>query len=288
MPAPGGGEQTKAAELVAEGIAAREQFGCRRTATPCRRQTRRKRGRWPPRRHAAMVLAFDIVDLGAKRARGGPAKQAMAPAAARIGLKRKAFHGRSGGKLDRNDRPDDRRVRHRAAHVSGKRVSADPLRLIMPLAGYTAAKGEANIVLVILAGTCGSLAGAFFWYGLGRLFDHERLKSFADRHGRIITMTRADLTKADDWFDDLWPLRGAVRPADPDGANADLDPRRAVGDAGRALPRLFGDRHRRSGRRCSRSSATRSAAAIPSSRAGSTRSPMASLRWSSRSMFGGW
>ena len=28
-----------------------------------------------------------------------------------------------------------------------------PSELIMPLAGYTAAKGEANIVLVILAGT---------------------------------------------------------------------------------------------------------------------------------------
>jgi membrane protein DedA with SNARE-associated domain len=76
-----------------------------------------------------------------------------------------------------------------------------PSELIMPLAGYSAAKGDANIVLVILAGTVGSLAGALFWYGLGRLFDHERLKGFADRHGRIITMTRADLTKADDWFD---------------------------------------------------------------------------------------
>jgi membrane protein DedA with SNARE-associated domain len=77
-----------------------------------------------------------------------------------------------------------------------------PSELIMPLAGYTAAKGETNIVLVILAGTAGSLAGALFWYGLGRLFDHERLKRFADRHGRIITMTRADLVKADDWFED--------------------------------------------------------------------------------------
>jgi membrane protein DedA with SNARE-associated domain len=76
-----------------------------------------------------------------------------------------------------------------------------PSELIMPLAGYSAAKGEANIVLVILAGTLGSLAGAFFWYGVGRLINHERLKGFADRHGRIITMTSADLVRADDWFD---------------------------------------------------------------------------------------
>jgi membrane protein DedA with SNARE-associated domain len=76
-----------------------------------------------------------------------------------------------------------------------------PSELIMPLAGYAAAKGEANLFLVILAGTAGSLAGALFWYFLGRLVDHERFKSFADRHGRWLTMSRRDVEKADDWFD---------------------------------------------------------------------------------------
>ena len=76
-----------------------------------------------------------------------------------------------------------------------------PSELIMPLAGYAAAKGEASLVLVILAGTAGSLAGALFWYFLGRLVDHERFKRFADRHGRWLTMSRADIEKADDWFD---------------------------------------------------------------------------------------
>ena len=76
-----------------------------------------------------------------------------------------------------------------------------PSELIMPLAGYNAAQGGASIVLVIIAGTVGSLAGAFFWYGLGRLVDHEAVKGFAERHGRWIGMTRAELEKADDWFD---------------------------------------------------------------------------------------
>ena len=76
-----------------------------------------------------------------------------------------------------------------------------PSELIMPLAGYSAAKGEANILLVILAGALGSLAGASFWYGVGRLIDHERMKKFADRHGRFLTMTRRDIERADDWFD---------------------------------------------------------------------------------------
>ena len=76
-----------------------------------------------------------------------------------------------------------------------------PSELIMPLAGYSAAKGDANILLVILAGALGSLAGASFWYGVGRLVDHERAKKFADRHGRFLTMTRRDIERADDWFD---------------------------------------------------------------------------------------
>lgn len=76
-----------------------------------------------------------------------------------------------------------------------------PSELIMPLAGYVAARGEANILLVILAGTAGSLAGAFFWYAVGRMVDHEWFKRFADRHGRFLTLTRAEVESADDWFD---------------------------------------------------------------------------------------
>ena len=76
-----------------------------------------------------------------------------------------------------------------------------PSELIMPLAGYVAAKGDASIVLVVVAGTFGSLAGATFWYGLGRLVDHERMKRLADRHGRLLTMTRRDIERADEWFD---------------------------------------------------------------------------------------
>jgi membrane protein DedA with SNARE-associated domain len=76
-----------------------------------------------------------------------------------------------------------------------------PSELIMPLAGYSAAQGQANIVLVIVAGALGSLAGASVWYGVGRLVDHERFKRLADRHGRWLTMTREEVEKADEWFD---------------------------------------------------------------------------------------
>jgi membrane protein DedA with SNARE-associated domain len=76
-----------------------------------------------------------------------------------------------------------------------------PSEVIMPLAGYTASQGEANIVLVIVAGIIGSLAGAFFWYLVGRWIGEERLKNLADRFGRWMTVSRDDIDKADDWFD---------------------------------------------------------------------------------------
>lgn len=76
-----------------------------------------------------------------------------------------------------------------------------PSELIMALAGLSAARGDISIVWVILAGTFGSIMGALFWYGIGRLFDHEKIKQFADRHGRWITLTRKDIERTDDWFD---------------------------------------------------------------------------------------
>ena len=76
-----------------------------------------------------------------------------------------------------------------------------PSEVIMPLAGYSASQGDANIVLIIIAGIVGSLAGAYFWYLVGFWIGEERLKNLADRFGRWMTVSREDIDKADDWFD---------------------------------------------------------------------------------------
>jgi membrane protein DedA with SNARE-associated domain len=76
-----------------------------------------------------------------------------------------------------------------------------PSELIMALAGFAASRGEASIFMVIVAGVAGSLAGALFWYLVGRLYDHERVKCLADRYGRWLTLDRRDIERADDWFD---------------------------------------------------------------------------------------
>jgi membrane protein DedA with SNARE-associated domain len=47
----------------------------------------------------------------------------------------------------------------------------------MPLAGFAAARGELNVGLVVLAGSAGSLLGAWFWYEVGRRVGAERLKA---------------------------------------------------------------------------------------------------------------
>ena len=75
-----------------------------------------------------------------------------------------------------------------------------PSELIMPLAGYVSAQGKLSLAGVIVAGTAGTVLGALPLYYLGRFIDAERLKNFADRHGRWLTLSRDDLAKAERWF----------------------------------------------------------------------------------------
>lgn len=50
-----------------------------------------------------------------------------------------------------------------------------PSELIMPLAGFVAAKGQLNGTLVVMAGTVGSVLGALLWYYAGRWIGKDRL-----------------------------------------------------------------------------------------------------------------
>jgi membrane protein DedA with SNARE-associated domain len=75
-----------------------------------------------------------------------------------------------------------------------------PSELIMPLAGFAAARGELGFFGVVLAGTAGSLVGALFWYEIGRRVGVERLRRWTGRHGRWLTMSPDELDRAIDWF----------------------------------------------------------------------------------------
>jgi membrane protein DedA with SNARE-associated domain len=76
-----------------------------------------------------------------------------------------------------------------------------PSEVIMPLAGFVAARGDLNLVLVIVAGALGSLAGALMWYYVGVWVGLDRVRRFAARYGRWLTMTPEEVDQADAWFD---------------------------------------------------------------------------------------
>lgn len=76
-----------------------------------------------------------------------------------------------------------------------------PSELIMPLAGFTAGRGELSFVGVVVAGAVGSLAGQLPLYYIGRFFGEDKLVRWADRYGRWLTVSGDDVKKADDWFD---------------------------------------------------------------------------------------
>lgn len=75
-----------------------------------------------------------------------------------------------------------------------------PSELIMPLAGFTVAKGQMDFVLVIIAGVVGTILGAFPWYYIGKFISEERLEHLADKYGKWISVTSKDIKKANNWF----------------------------------------------------------------------------------------
>jgi membrane protein DedA with SNARE-associated domain/uncharacterized membrane protein YkvA (DUF1232 family) len=76
-----------------------------------------------------------------------------------------------------------------------------PSELIMPLAGFVAAQGQLNPVLVVLAGTLGSVLGALPWYFAGLWLGEERVCAFAARHGRWLTLSEKEIGQAMRWFE---------------------------------------------------------------------------------------
>jgi membrane protein DedA with SNARE-associated domain len=76
-----------------------------------------------------------------------------------------------------------------------------PSELIMPLAGYTATRGELNMVGVIVAGTIGSVLGALPLYWIGRKLGKERILAWVDRHGCWVAVSRQEIERATEWFD---------------------------------------------------------------------------------------
>jgi membrane protein DedA with SNARE-associated domain len=75
-----------------------------------------------------------------------------------------------------------------------------PAELIMPLGGFLAQKGQLQIGFVIFSGLLGTVLGAWFWYGIGRCINEERLEHLIGRHGRWLGVTSESLRQSRRWF----------------------------------------------------------------------------------------
>ena len=71
-----------------------------------------------------------------------------------------------------------------------------PSEMIMPFAGFVVARGDLNLIGVLVAGTAGSVAGALPWYYAARVYGCERLKRLAGKHARWLTITPDDIDGA--------------------------------------------------------------------------------------------
>ncbi|MCI1661226.1 MAG: DedA family protein, partial [Bifidobacterium psychraerophilum] len=72
-----------------------------------------------------------------------------------------------------------------------------PSEIILPLAGFTAARGRLSLLEAIIWATIGSIVGAWMLYGVSRLIGLETINRIADK---IPGTSRQDIEKADRWF----------------------------------------------------------------------------------------
>lgn len=75
-----------------------------------------------------------------------------------------------------------------------------PSELILPFAGYAAARGGLSFWGAVVAGGAGSVLGAWAWYEGGRRVGEARLMAWAARRGRWLAVTPGELARALHWM----------------------------------------------------------------------------------------
>ena len=73
-----------------------------------------------------------------------------------------------------------------------------PSEVILPLAGFTASRGDMGLVSAIVWTTLGSVAGALVLYYVGAVFGHRRTLAIASR---IPLLRPTDIERSENWFD---------------------------------------------------------------------------------------
>jgi membrane protein DedA with SNARE-associated domain len=76
-----------------------------------------------------------------------------------------------------------------------------PSEVVLGLAGYTASRGDAWVVGMIIAATVGSVVGAWILYGFSAAVGPVRLRAIVIRYGGWLGFGEAELDRAEEWFD---------------------------------------------------------------------------------------
>jgi len=72
-----------------------------------------------------------------------------------------------------------------------------PSEAVLPLAGFSASKGELNLILVVIWATLGSVVGAIILYYIGAALGKDRIREWAKK---IPLMKVKDIDKTEKWF----------------------------------------------------------------------------------------
>ncbi len=72
-----------------------------------------------------------------------------------------------------------------------------PSEVILPLAGFAAARGDLGLVAAIAFTTLGSVVGALMLYGVGAVLGRDRTRALAEK---LPLVKLRDVDKAEDWF----------------------------------------------------------------------------------------
>lgn len=72
-----------------------------------------------------------------------------------------------------------------------------PSEVVLPVAGYVAARGGMSLTWAIVAATLGAVAGAWLLYGLGAWVGRARIRRWLER---VPLMDAGDLDQAERWF----------------------------------------------------------------------------------------
>lgn len=75
-----------------------------------------------------------------------------------------------------------------------------PSEIVLPFGGFMTTYANLTVIGVMTAATLGSVIGAMILYSIGLLIDVERLERIVARFGHLLRIEKADIRKADTWF----------------------------------------------------------------------------------------